>query len=305
MRTALINGAFRPLPTRSHDREAGYTLLEIAVVVLILGLLFSFGIPSFLGARTRAHDAAAFSSLRATAIAGIATSDLRSDFRLASDTDLSTYEPSLAYVDAASASTGPHVASIDATERDRWVAAVRSESGTCFAVVAGPFGQTAPEPSDCIAANVTTAAPEPSIRQLAHSGPITSTTAGMCLEVVGTQLEQQPCSNSQPPLLIETGADGYSTLSLTDGTCFGTTGPQKAARVVEELCTGGDDQLWEVVPSFEGTVQFKNKETGWCLDVYGASSSAGADLIQWGYGTPPNGTCKPTTSANNHNFGYG
>lgn len=289
----------------ARAQGGGFTLIEVSVVVLILSILLGIGIPSYLGARTRAWDTDASSSVRTALTAGITTSDFRTDFRLADPDELSGYEPSLTFVDHVTPSTGPDVVSVSSIENDRWVAVVRSESGTCFAVVAGVFGQTRTEGSSCAAVGISTPVPSNPLRVVAHTGPVTSVTAGMCLEVVNNVLEQQPCSPSQPGLVIETRADGYSVLSLTDGTCFGTTGPQKAARVIEEVCEETDDQLWTVIPSYDGTVQFKNKETGYCLDVYGASSSAGADLIQWGYGDPPNATCKPTTSANNHNFGYG
>lgn len=291
--------------TAPRRAQTGFTLVETSVVVVILGILLAIGIPTFLRARTSAHDLDAEANLRVALVAGLTTSDFRTDFRSAASNDLASYEPSLVFVNEMMPSTGPQVISIDASASDRWVAVAKSESGTCFALIVGAYGQTGPQPSSCVAGDVTVPAPEPSLREVVHTGPVTAVTPGMCLEVVGGFLEQQPCSGTQAPLLVETGPDGYSTLSLSDGSCFGTTGPVKAARVVDEVCEETDDQLWTVIPSYNGTVQFKNKETGYCLDVYGASSSAGADLIQWGYGDPPNGTCKPTTSANNHNFGYG
>ena len=47
-----------------RDREEGFTLIELMVVVLIIAILIAIAIPTFLGARERAQDRAAQSSLR-------------------------------------------------------------------------------------------------------------------------------------------------------------------------------------------------------------------------------------------------
>jgi type IV pilus assembly protein PilA len=44
--------------------ERGFTLIELMVVVLVIGVLVAIGLPTFLGARTRAWDAAAHSDIR-------------------------------------------------------------------------------------------------------------------------------------------------------------------------------------------------------------------------------------------------
>jgi type IV pilus assembly protein PilA len=46
------------------DGDDGFTLVELMIVVVILGILLAIGLPSFLGARMRASERAAQSNLR-------------------------------------------------------------------------------------------------------------------------------------------------------------------------------------------------------------------------------------------------
>jgi prepilin-type N-terminal cleavage/methylation domain-containing protein len=61
----VIEAIQRRLAARSdEEREGGFTLIELMVVVMIIAILVGIAIPAFLGARKRAQDTAAKSNLR-------------------------------------------------------------------------------------------------------------------------------------------------------------------------------------------------------------------------------------------------
>lgn len=143
---------------RHAHTEDGFTLVELLVVVLIIGILITIGLPTFLGARERAMERSAQADIRN---AFLAEKAYYTDGRTYTDVpaDMTAIEPAMSYVSGDTPLVAGIVYLLWVPASDEIYISSKAESGTCFylmeAAASGARYSTAANPA-CTAADLQT-----------------------------------------------------------------------------------------------------------------------------------------------------
>ena len=144
-------------PAQRRGDEEGFTLVELMVVVLVIGILIAIALPTYLGARTRAQDRAAQADLRSAYVAASTYYAANNSFTNFDVTAAQQAEPGLTWV-AGGAAPGQKQISIEVALNQSLLLITRSGSGKYWCIAQLPGSPLTTKGGDPSWTNVNTTA---------------------------------------------------------------------------------------------------------------------------------------------------